>query len=99
MQVGPLVHPFINSYTQAVIFATSLQIISLFAVWYLPSKEMAPVANKAETAERSVLVKAFSTVWEAVKEVFNLAVAAPAAAKVILFLRFGLSVRGDYSAL
>ena len=92
LQVGPLVHPFIDSYTQAVIFATSLQIMSLFAVWLLPSRKCETVESTAETPGRSVFFKACSTVWEAIKEVFHLAVAAPASAKVILFLRFGLSV-------
>ncbi len=39
-----------------------------------------------------MIASACITVWEAIKEVFVLAVAAPPAAKVILFFRFGLSV-------
>ncbi len=51
-----------------------------------------PGEKKEEQQNRSMIVSSCITVWEAIKEVFILAVAAPPAAKVILFFRFGLSV-------
>ena len=92
-----MVQPFINSYTQAIVFATVLQITSFLAVWFLPSSTVTHV--KAEKYQGSAVFKAYATVSEAVKEVFDLAIAAPAAAKLILFFRFGLSVRTAFFLL
>jgi hypothetical protein len=92
LQVGPFIHPFISSYTQAATCATVLQILSLIAVWYLPCKGQVAGEKKADQHGRSMIASAIMTVWETIKEVFVLAVAAPPAAKVILFFRFGLSV-------
>jgi MFS family permease len=91
--VGPVVHPFLSTYTQAGVIAMVLQLVSLLAIWKLPIKESEPRQEATNNIPRSLFLGVLTTVWETIKEVFVLAFAAPAAAKVILCLRFGLSVR------
>ena len=90
---GPVVHPFISSYTQAAAVSMTLQLVALVAVWYLPCKSVEDAAPTAPRTIGSVVLGVLNTVLDAVNEVFVLAFAAPPAAKVILFFRFGLSVR------
>jgi len=91
--VGPVINPFISSLFQACLFATGLQLLSLIAVYQLPSRSVtaAEPALPVE-AKAPVLAGVVKTVWKAIKEVFVLAVAAPPAARLILFLRFGMSM-------
>ena len=98
--VGPAVNPFVSTRMQACMFATGINLLSLAAIAYLPEGTAAAHADakrqalKADESEKPAggIASVMSTVWEAIKEVVVLAVAAPAAARVILFLRFGLSM-------
>ena len=91
--VGPLVNPFVTTRMQACMFATAVNLLSLLAVFQLPSKARAPGASEADSAKKaSGFGSVVTTVLEAIREVFVLAVAAPASARVILFLRLGLSM-------
>ncbi|MDB4339382.1 MFS transporter [bacterium] len=91
---GPLINPFVTTRMQACMFATGVNLLSLLAVFQLPSKPRSEDASepgsekKAKTGFGSVV----TTVLEAIREVFVLAVAAPGSARVILFLRLGLSL-------
>ena len=99
--VGPVVNPFVSTRMQACMFATGINLLSLAAIAYLPegtaaahtdAKREAREAGDTEKPVAGGIASVISTVWEAIKEVVVLAVAAPAAARVILFLRFGLSM-------
>lgn len=90
--VGPLVNPFVTSRLQASMFATILNLLSLITIFQLPSAAPREDSSPEKSAAPKGLSSVFTTVWEAIKEVFVLAVAAPASARVILFLRFGLSM-------
>jgi len=90
--VGPVINPFISNRLQACFFATGLQLLSLIAVWQLPARPVTAEQAASDKKETPVLAGVLTTVWKAIKEVFVLAVAAPPAARLILFLRFGLSM-------
>uniref|UniRef100_A0A7S0H9D2 Major facilitator superfamily (MFS) profile domain-containing protein n=1 Tax=Hanusia phi TaxID=3032 RepID=A0A7S0H9D2_9CRYP len=88
--VGPLVHPFVHTHMQAAATATVLNLVAFLAVFQLPSK--ASGSPSADAGKKTPWESVFFTVYDSVKEVFVLAFAAPACARVILFLRFGLSM-------
>jgi MFS family permease len=89
---GPVINPFVTTRMQACMFATGINLLSLFTILHLPDR--APSAEHAVADKKPArgIASVLTTVWEAIKEVLVLAVAAPAAARVILFLRFGLSM-------
>ncbi|KAJ1492163.1 major facilitator superfamily domain-containing protein, partial [Baffinella frigidus] len=89
---GPLFTPIIKNFHHALLFALVMQLLSLLAVRALPVKEETAAEQAAKAAEgRSPVWSALALVWVAIKEVVVLAVSAPAAARVLLLLRFGLS--------
>jgi DHA1 family tetracycline resistance protein-like MFS transporter len=90
--VGPLVNPFVSTRMQACMFATGVNLLSLFTIFQLPAKSTAADHGEDKKEAPKGLGSVITTVWEAIKEVFVLAVAAPASARVILLLRFGLSM-------
>mmetsp|Transcript_3728 Transcript_3728/g.8609 ORF Transcript_3728/g.8609 Transcript_3728/m.8609 type:complete len:483 (+) Transcript_3728:255-1703(+) len=91
---GPVFQLFIKTFTQATVVATLLQIASLWAIYLLPPLEGAAAHDEGGAAGREAkgLAKVFGSVWGAVTEVGELAVAAPASARCVLFLRFSLSM-------
>jgi MFS family permease len=90
--VGPLVNPFVTTRMQACMFATGVNLFSVLTIFQLPAKAATAAHGEEKKAAPKGLGAVFTTVWEAIKEVFVLAVAAPASARVILVLRFGLSI-------
>jgi len=90
---GPVFQLFITTFAQATFMATMLQIASLWAIYLLPKLEGAAALEEGGKAKADRgLSKVFWSVWGAVKEVGELAVAAPASARCVLFLRFSLSM-------
>lgn len=87
---GPVVQLFIKSYQGATWLAVGLQVVSLGAVFLLPCA--ATKAAKGKEASKWELSQVYGGVWDAIKELGELAVAAPPAVKAILFLRFALSM-------
>jgi len=95
---GPVAQLFISDYRGATLFATFLQVLSLGAIYLLPevnggkAKAGGGSAAASDTGLWAALKALLWGIWEAIKEVGELAVAAPPSAKAILFLRFALSM-------
>mmetsp|Transcript_49252 Transcript_49252/g.98462 ORF Transcript_49252/g.98462 Transcript_49252/m.98462 type:complete len:465 (+) Transcript_49252:44-1438(+) len=84
---GPVVAPFVSTYREAALFAVGLEMLSLIAIRLLPDSE-----QSAEEKEQHSASHVFENIASAIKEVIVLAFAAPPSARVILFVRFGLSM-------
>lgn len=84
---GPIVAPFVSTYREAALFAVALEVVSLVTITLIPDN-----AQSKEEKEQHNLSHVFENIGSAIKEVVVLAIAAPASARVILFVRFGLSM-------
>jgi hypothetical protein len=101
---GPVAQLFISDYRGATLFATFLQVLSLGAIYLLPEVNGGKAkaggggtagggsAAASDAGLWAALKALVWGIWEAIKEVGELAVAAPPSAKAILFLRFALSM-------